>query len=112
MRLNSYANELRAHAREIRKNPGKPYHIYIIHIRQSYFSVYEGMAALLGELDLDSAVQVVAFYQQARGLVDSLADEAQPDPAIVPFDRAANETKTSPTRSTVSANLGNAWRRS
>lgn len=86
----SYSDELREHAEAIRKGVEQfGYPIICIPITHSYFSVFEANANLIGELDTSEVVGIIAFYQQARSLADSLSKGGTPDNSIVPAMEAA-----------------------
>jgi hypothetical protein len=90
VRLNRYTDELRQHAKALRsRQDAFGYPIYIVHIQQSYFSVFDAIASQLGELDDHLVVDIVAFYQDAKSLVDSFARDAQPDNKLVTAPVAA-----------------------
>lgn len=90
IRHQEYATELRSHAASIRAGGQQfRYPTLFIPIGQSYFSVFEGNANLIGELKTDQVVQIVSFYQQARSLTDSLSRPGTPDNTITPVAEAA-----------------------
>ena len=91
VRHNRYADEFRAHAKDIREaGQQHGYAIFLIHITQPYFAIYQSNAASLGDFEDDHlVVDIVAFYQTAMGLVDACSEEAQPDPNVTPMELAA-----------------------
>lgn len=79
-RRNRYAEELREVAESLRATPASDEKsTYVFVASQSYFSVFEANAGDIGELPAILAVEVIAFYQQARSVLDSLSMTSRPD---------------------------------
>lgn len=52
--------------------------------------MFEANANLVGELHTSDVVRIIAFYQQARSLADSLSKGGTPDNSILPVQEAAS----------------------
>jgi hypothetical protein len=79
VRRGRYEEELRDFASQLVASPEpRKFDSYFVHAPQSYFSVFEANAGDIGELDARLAVEVIAFYQQARSWLDSVAPELAP----------------------------------
>jgi hypothetical protein len=70
-RRNRYEDALRAEIAQLEQPGLDPVpQSFTVPVSQSYFSVFEANAGHIGELDSKLAVEVIAFYQQARSWLD------------------------------------------
>ena len=89
VRRREYAMHLSGFAQKVLVTQFGESRIFRLPVTQSYFSVYESNAGLLGGLAAKEIVAIVSFYQQARSILDSVLDQNEPGPEISNADISA-----------------------
>jgi hypothetical protein len=90
VRRNRYEESLRAVVRHVRSPAfDGTYDAHTVHASHSYFTVYEANASDIGELEPQLAVEVIAFYQQARSWLDGIAMASKLPDGVLSADEVA-----------------------
>jgi hypothetical protein len=79
-RRNRYVEELRAIVALVQSPSFDGQLVFISTASQAYFTVFEANAGDVGELEPKLAVEVIAFYQQARSCLDGLTMLSRMEP--------------------------------
>ncbi len=93
-----YASHLREFAEHLEQLDDVDYPTLHINASSGYFTVYEGNSGDVGELDMSQAADIIAFYQQARSLLDSVTKDGSPDPRYTSKAEAAEHYRELATR--------------
>ena len=88
-RRQRYSHHLREFADYIERLPEGAYPRFFVPAEHSYFTVFEGNSSAIGDLPSTEAVEIIAFYQQAKSILDTVRNDGSPDPTVIPNAEAA-----------------------